>query len=115
VRPSGPPFVIYHEFGADAIDAEVCVPIRAVIDAAGRIGSRVLPGMTVARTVHVGPYEDLGSAYAAVTEWASDHGAEVAGPFQERYLNGPGDGVAPSEYRTAVELPIVPLAVAAQT
>ncbi len=115
VRPSGPPLVIYHEFGVDAIDAEVCVPIRDVIDAAGRVRSRVVPGMTVARTVHVGPYQELESAYATVTEWVSDHGAEVAGPLQERYLNGPGDGVPPSEYRTVVELPIVPSTVTART
>lgn len=113
VSPAGPPFVIYHEFGADDIDAEVSVPIGEPVAAAGDIGSRVLPATTVARTVHVGPYEELGDAYAAVTDWVRDHGFEGAGPIRERYLNGPGDGVTPSAYRTEIDLPIVPLVVAA--
>ena len=33
VRPSGPPFVIYHQFGADGIDAEVAIPIDASVTA----------------------------------------------------------------------------------
>jgi effector-binding domain-containing protein len=112
VSPAGPPFVIYHEFGADAIDAEVSVPIGEPVEAAGRIGSRVLPEMTVARTLHVGPYERLGDTYAAMWDWVGSHGFEAAGPIQERYLNGPGDAAAPSEYRTELDLPIVPLVVA---
>jgi effector-binding domain-containing protein len=113
VSPSGPPFVIYHDFGADGIDAEVSVPVGEGLFAAGRIESRVLPAMTVARTVHVGPYEKLGDAYTAVWSWIRGHDFEVAGPVQERYLNGPGDRVTPSEYRTEIEMPIVQLAVAA--
>jgi effector-binding domain-containing protein len=113
VSPSGPPFVIYHEFGTDFIDAEVSVPIDRSISAAGRVVSRIVPAMTVARTVHVGAYEALDDAYAAVSDWIGDHGFEAAGPIQERYLNGPGDHVAPSDYRTEIEIPILPSMVAA--
>jgi effector-binding domain-containing protein len=60
----------------------------------------------------VGPYEDLGGAYRALTEWIDRNGLEVAGPVQERYLNGPGDLVSPAEYRTEVEIPIIRTAVA---
>ena len=113
VTPSGPPFVIYHEFGADGIDAEVSVPIGRPFAAAGRIQSRVLPATTVARTLHVGPYEKLGDAYKALWSWIRSHEFEVAGPVRERYLNGPGDREASIEYRTEIEMPIVPLVVAA--
>jgi effector-binding domain-containing protein len=113
VSPSGPPFVIYHGFGADGIDAEVSVPIDQSVTATGKVESRVLPAMTAARTLHVGPYEKLGGAYAALTDWTADHGFESAGPIQERYLNGPGDCVASSEYRTEIDMPIVALMVGA--
>jgi effector-binding domain-containing protein len=112
VSPSGPPFVMYHEFGADGIDAEVSVPIDQPVAADARIDRRMLPAMTVARTLHVGPYETLGNAYAAVSAWIRDHGFEVAGPIRERYLNGPGDRVASTEYRTEIEMPVVPADVA---
>jgi effector-binding domain-containing protein len=113
VTPSGPPFVIYHEFGTQGIDAEASVPIVRQVMATGMIKTRVLPAMTVARTVHVGPCEKLGDAYTALTDWVAGHGFEAAGPIQERYLNGPGERVVTSEYRTEIDLPIVPLVVAA--
>jgi effector-binding domain-containing protein len=113
VGPCGPPFVIYHDFGAEGVDAEVSVPIDEPVVATGRIESRVMPPMTVARTAHVGPYEKLGDAYAALWNWIRGHELEVAGPIQERYLNRPGDRVASSEYRTEIEMPVVPLVVAA--
>ncbi|MGZ8437128.1 MAG: GyrI-like domain-containing protein [Candidatus Limnocylindrales bacterium] len=115
VQPAGHPFVIYHAFGPNDIDAEVCVPIAEGVSATGRIRSRELPAVTVARTLHVGPYDDLGAAYRALTEWINRNGLEAAGPVQERYLNGPGDGAAPTEYRTEVEIPVVPAAVAVPT
>jgi effector-binding domain-containing protein len=105
--------VIYHEFGSQGIDAEVSVPIVRQVMATGMIKSRMLPAMTVARTVHVGPYDQLGEAYAALRDWIREHGFEVAGPVEERYLNGPGDRVATSEYQTEIEMPIVPQVVAA--
>jgi effector-binding domain-containing protein len=113
VNPAGPPFVIYHAFGADGIDAEVAVPTAKLVAAVGRVESRVMPPMTVARTVHMGPYEKLGDAYTALWGWIRGHGLETDGPVQERYLNGPGDRVAPSEYQTEIEMPVIPLGVAA--
>lgn len=118
VDPAGPPFVIYHEFGPDEIDAEVCVPIAQPVSvttsaaAATKLHARVLPAATVAGTLHVGPYEELGNAYTALTDWIHGNGLEAAGPLLERYLNGPGDVVTPADYRTEVELPIVHAAVA---
>ena len=115
VQPAGHPFVIYHAFGPIDIDAEVCVPIDEGVSATGRIGSRELPAVTVARTLHVGPYDDLGAAYRALTEWINRNGLEAAGPVRERYLNGPGYGATPTQNRTEVEIPVVPAAVAVPT
>ena len=112
-RPRGPPFVIYHDFGAGGIDAEVSVPIGAPIAPAGRIATRIMPTMTVARAVHVGPYEDLRHAYSALWKWIRCHELETAGPIQERYLNGPGDTLTTGDYRTEIEMPVVPMVVAA--
>jgi effector-binding domain-containing protein len=113
VDPCGPPFVIYHDFGAGGIDAEVSVPIGAPITPAGRIATRIMPTMTVARAVHVGPYEDLRHAYSALWKWIRCHELETAGPIQERYLNGPGDTLTTGDYRTEIEMSVVPMVVAA--
>lgn len=112
VPPAGHPFVIYHAVGPTEMDAEVCVPIAGPVTATGRIGSRRLPAAIVARTLHVGPYEELGAAYAALTDWIERHGFETSGPMQERYLNGPGEVASPADFRTEVEIPVVHAAAA---
>ena len=112
VPPAGHPFVIYHAFGPSEMDAEVCVPVAQPATATGRIQSRELPAATVVRTLHVGPYDELGAAYRALTDWIERNGFEASGPVQERYLNGPGDGVSPADFRTEVEIPVVRAAAA---
>ena len=108
VIAAGHPFVIYHAFGPELIDAEVCVPVSGPAPVDGRILARTLAAATIVRTLHVGPYEELGSAYAALGEWVGDHGYHAAGPIRERYLTGVGDDVPPSTYRTELDMPIIP-------
>ena len=109
----GHPFVIYHAFGPERIDAEVCVPVAGPAPVDDRIKAHVLPETTIVRTTHVGPYEELGTAYQALSEWVDDHGYAAAGPIRERYLTGPSLEVPPSEYRTEIDMPIQPVAVEA--
>ena len=104
---TGHPFVIYHAFGPEAIDAEVCVPVVGPAPEAGRISARTLPAETVVRTLHVGPYDELGRAYAALEAWVADHGYASAGPHRERYLNGPDATSSPADYQTEIDLPVV--------
>lgn len=111
VAPVGEPFVIYHAFGPDAIDAEVCVSIAGDIATSERIEARVLPATTVAETLHVGPYDALGNAYSALDDWVATHGMETAGPVRERYLNAPGPDVPPEALRTIIQMPIAKSAV----
>jgi effector-binding domain-containing protein len=112
VRPAGEPFVVYHEFDSHEVDAEVCVPVGGPVEPTDRIRHAVHPPVTVARTLHVGPYELLGEAYRAVGNWIDEHGFEPSGPMRERYLNAPDEVSSPAEYRTEVETPIVPAPVA---
>lgn len=111
VTPAGAPFAIYHEFGPDEVDVEACLPVGRAVSSVGSIGARVLPPVTVATTLHVGPYETLGVAYAALADWIDVHGREASGPVRERYLIGPGDQAAPTEYRTEIEQPVAPARV----
>jgi effector-binding domain-containing protein len=107
--PAGPPFVIYHELGPHEIDAEVCVPVDARVTASGRIRSVTVPAMSVARTIHVGPYDQIGPAHLAITDWLEEHDLQPIGPIRERYLVGPGDVIDPRAYRTEVEVPFLPV------
>jgi effector-binding domain-containing protein len=112
VAAVAPPFAIYHQFGPGQVDAEAGVPISRRIAATSPLKVRRLTAATVARTMHVGPYEELGYAYEALTDWIADHGRVTAGPVRERYLNGPGEDVPPTSYMTEIEMPVSPVAEA---
>jgi len=117
VAPAGPPFVLYHAFGPDGIDAEVCAPIRVPVEATGRLATRIVPAATVVRTLHVGPYEAIAGAYAAQTRWVEEHGYQVDGPVRERYITGPGGQAGPGDpetYRTEIDTPIMRVTVAVE-
>lgn len=106
VKPAGPPFVLYHAFGPDGVDADVCVPVAGPVESTGRIEAHVLPAVTCVRTLHLGPYEALSGAYTELSEWVDDHGYRPDGPFRERYLNGPAETTDPSEFQTELEMPV---------
>ena len=110
VPPLGEPFVIYHSFGPDGVDAEGCLPVPRGVPVTERVGYHELPAISVVETLHIGPYDELGQAYQALSDWIRDHGLEAAGPVRERYLNEPGPDVPPAAYRTIVQVPIVPVA-----
>jgi effector-binding domain-containing protein len=112
VTPTGEPFAMYHAFGPDGIDLEACVAHAGGVPSTDRIDSRVLPATTVAETLHVGSYDELGNAYNALTEWVAREGFEPVGPHREIYLNEPGPDVPPATYRTLIQMPIAEAAVA---
>jgi effector-binding domain-containing protein len=51
----------------------------------GQVKRSALPAGQVARTVHRGPYEDLGLAHNRVRQWCAAHGHGLAGPLWEIY------------------------------
>jgi DNA-binding transcriptional MerR regulator len=107
-RPDGPPLSLYHgpEFDEDDMDVEMCVPVDRPLSGAGPIGGRELPAAMVAATLHEGPFEELGAAYAALHRFLAERGHETAGPAREIYVVGPGQVTDPAHYRTEVQWPV---------
>lgn len=64
-----------------------------------RIAVSATPAGLAARTVHVGPYEQLGEAHAALRRWCADKGYHTVGPVWEVYGNWNDDT---SKLRTEV-------------
>jgi effector-binding domain-containing protein len=100
--PAGPPFVLYfdEEFNPDKVDVEVAFPV-----ADPEIATRTLPATLAATTVHVGPYDKLERAYAAVYGWANENGYESVTPMRDIYTNDP-ENTAPDQLVTEVILPV---------
>lgn len=86
-------------------DAGVVIPEGVPLPAG--LGEKRLPKGRYARTTHVGPYTELGDAWARLMGgWLPRSGHRVGdGSSFEVYRNTPAD-VAPSELRTDLYLPL---------
>ncbi len=106
--PAGPPFSLYHGVPSDddEVDVEFCVPVSRPMSGAGRISGRELAGGPAAYTLHLGAYDAVGPAYAALQRWIQEHGHECAEAPREIYLVGPQQVREPAELRTEVQWPI---------
>jgi effector-binding domain-containing protein len=86
---AGRPFARYFSVASDAVDVEAVFPLTAPVVDAGRIHVIDLEGGPAVQTLHVGSYDGLHGAYAALERWLQDQGATPGGPVREVYLTGP--------------------------
>lgn len=107
---AGPPFLSMTEPFDDEAPTpfELGFPVSGPFPPMGAVESIELPAWTVASTVHHGPYEEEGPAYAAVQAWIQEHGHTAIGAPREVYLVSPGDVADPSEYVTEIQFPVAP-------
>ncbi len=88
LHPTGAPFGRYQPTDGE-FDVVIGFPCSGVVEATGRVEPDELPGGRVARTMHVGSYDDVGAAYEAAISWLTDEGCVVTGAPWECYLDGP--------------------------
>jgi effector-binding domain-containing protein len=67
---------------------------------------RRLPGGRVAATVHVGPYDELGTAYRELEVWMGKQGLTPSGPPFDIYLNDPSEVEDPARFQTELLWPV---------
>ena len=102
---AGPPFILYLEQPDGEFEIVVCMPVAPGAQGGDRVALEEIPGGLVASTVHVGAFDGVGKAYAALQAWMSDNGRRPAGPVREVYLTDP-DQVPVEELRTEIDWPI---------
>ncbi len=86
-------------------DIEIGFPVATPFPGSGEVQGRELPAMTVASTVHRGPYDEVGPAYHTLQGWIQEHGHEIVGPPRELYLNDPREA-GEDETLTEIQFPI---------
>ena len=103
-RANGPVLARYHAWEGDAGEMEVLLPVDGEI-ADARVQASTLPGCEAVVAVHVGPYEDLAGAWAAVTRWIADSGLQPGAAPWEEYTDACGS-VPPEQLRTTIFFPL---------
>ncbi len=104
---AGPAIGYYEQLGDERFDVHAGFIVAAPIEGDGTVLPFELPAGKVATTMHVGPYETLPEAYAALAEQTKALGAEIemGAPMWEEYLSGPE--TPPEQTQTLVYWPIV--------
>ncbi len=103
-QPAGMPFAAYHDMNMQNLDIEVGFPVAHKLNGKGEIQASEFPGGKLACVMHVGPYDQLGAAYAALAQWVSEHGFESTGVAYELYYSPPE--TPPQEIKTEIVFPL---------
>ncbi|HJL17969.1 MAG TPA: AraC family transcriptional regulator [Sandaracinaceae bacterium LLY-WYZ-13_1] len=105
VAMAGPPFARYPSAGPGTVTLEAGIPTVQPAEGDGEITAGTLGGTRAAVGLHVGPYETLPQAHAALERWVRENGGEPSGAPWESYLTDPGEVPDPAEWQTQVVLP----------
>jgi effector-binding domain-containing protein len=114
VAIAGMPMLLLHETSKEeaeeaertgTADVEVAVPVNGHIRPEGEFFSYTLPGGTMARIVHLGPYETMGDSYKRIFAWIDERDLGMKGPIREVYYNDPRE-VRPEEIKTEILVPV---------
>jgi len=107
---AGQPFTRYLEWGPGVLTLEIGLPIAHPLKEgcaqAGDIRAGTLPGGPVAATTHMGAYEKLSEAHAAVQVWMEENNLRAAGAPWEVYVSDPADVPDPANWRTDIFWPL---------
>ena len=103
---AGQPFTRYLEWGPALVSIESGLPVATPVKGEGEVLAETLPGGRAAFTTHMGPYEQLFDAHAAVQLWIEENAHRSAGAPWEVYVTDPADHPDPKDWRTDIFWPI---------
>lgn len=113
-QPMGPPIYVGHEEDEEAAkaaneagnaDIEVVAPVAGEITETDEIKAYELPGGTMAKVTHKGPYQGCSTAYQKLFAWIGENSKQITGPIREVYINDPRQ-VSEEELLTEIYAPI---------
>ncbi|KTD85997.1 MerR family transcriptional regulator [Paenibacillus etheri] len=99
----GTPITIYHseEYNPAGNDTEFALPIEEIVK-----GTRELREGLCAKSVYKGPYSELTSVYAKLTEWIENEGYDLVSSPYEKYITDPTQTTDPEDLVTEVYFPV---------
>ena len=104
-KPSGPPYILYHNMDMKNLDCEIGFPVAKQIAGKGDIHAGIIAASTIATCVYTGPYDGIGPAYEELNKWIAEHHFQVTGAAYEEYLNDPTE-TPQSKLQTRIVFPV---------
>lgn len=101
---AGEPYTAYFNMDVADLDLEIGIPVDRPVDGRDDVQAVEIPGGRFASLVHVGPYDQLASAYEVLTAWIAEQGLEVTGAAYEFYFSPPE--TPPEQIKTEIMLPV---------
>ena len=102
---AGQPVCRYCEWSNAGVTLEAGIPVATPAQGEGDVLAGALQAGSAATTVHVGPYDSLHGAHAAIEAWLGEHALKPAGDPWEVYVTDPGEVPNPAEWQTEVVWP----------
>ncbi|MEM9864586.1 MAG: helix-turn-helix domain-containing protein [Myxococcota bacterium] len=102
----GVPTVVYTHWGPGVVRLAAGLPVAPDTKAEGDFEVFSYPGGTTFAAVHVGPYDSLSNAHAAIEERLVSAGHASWGPAREVYLTDPGEVPDPADWKTQILYPV---------
>ena len=102
----GPAFALYHGTPGAVADLEVGFPTTGNVEAEGDVVAGALPGGRVARLVHEGSFDQLGSSWQRLADWIAAQGLHPGTELWEVYVTEPSPDMDPADLRTELNWPV---------
>lgn len=92
-------------FDENNADIEVCIPVNRQLKT-NTTSTKILKGGLYVHTTFVGPYSEIGEAYAELLDWINKNSYKIIGAPHDEYIKGPDSKCSPNEFVTEVYFPI---------
>lgn len=106
VQVLGAAFARYTAPPGDTVELEVGFPVDRSIEPTEDVSPSSLPSGRVARVVHAGSFDELGTSWEHLRTWMEQQGHERAAGFWEVYLTEPSPEMDPADLRTELNWPV---------
>ena len=73
-QPAGAPYVAYYNMDMSDLDIEIGFPVSKKLPGKGEIKASQIPGGKMGACLYTGPYQEMPSAYEALTKLVTGKG-----------------------------------------
>lgn len=106
----GKPFCLHHSppHPDGTGDYDTCIPVRGEVPCPEGIVIKTIHGGPCVYVTHYGPYDDIGKAYDALSDYINEHELLIAGAPREVYMKGPRPIIPrnPKHFVTEIQFPV---------